>query len=63
MTTKTGQICDTIDFEFQAKTSVKKHTYEPEWNEQITFAELVRKQTRPQCIRFWNPGCDLLIRS
>ena len=36
------EFCDTIDFEFQAKTSVKKHTYEPEWNEQITFAELVR---------------------
>ena len=27
---------------FQAKTTVKKHTYEPEWNEQITFSELVR---------------------
>jgi len=24
----------------KARTTVKKHTYEPEWNEQVTFAEL-----------------------
>ncbi|XP_066930260.1 otoferlin-like isoform X4 [Clytia hemisphaerica] len=43
----TGEVRDLVDpyvdVQFagqRAKTSVKKHTYEPEWNEQITFAEL-----------------------
>lgn len=43
----TGEVRDLvdpyIDVQFagqRAKTSVKKHTYEPEWNEQITFSEL-----------------------
>ena len=35
-------------FPIQAKTSVKKHRYEPKWNEQAVFSEMFP----PLCRRF-----------
>ena len=42
-------LCLCVYFQFwQAKTSVKKHRYEPKWNEQIVFSEMFP----PLCRRF-----------